>query len=355
MAALTKQPYGTTADGVGVDEYTLTNTSGMVVKIITYGGILTAIHVPDRDGQLANVALGFDNFADYEARNPYFGCITGRYANRIANGQFTLDGQTYSLAVNNGPNHLHGGLQGFNKKVWAAQEIKSADSVGVKLTYRSVDGEENYPGNLDVTVTYTLSDNHALAIRYQAVTDQATVVNLTNHSLFNLGGEGSGYIENHILMLNADHYTPVNDAMIPTGELAPVAGTPFDFRLPKAIAPGQRSNHPQIVKAYGYDHNWVLNRPAGDRGLILAARVYEPRSGRVMEVSTTEPGVQFYTGNFLDATLVGTSGRIYRQSDGFALETQHFPDSPNQPNFPSTVLRPGESYDTTTVFTFTTA
>lgn len=351
MATITQKPYGVTADGIGVDEYTLTSAGGMTVRIITYGGIITAIHVPDRDGQMRNVALGFDNFADYETRNPYFGCITGRYANRIADGRFTLDGHTYTLAVNNGPNHLHGGLKGFNKQVWAAQEMKSSHEVGLRLTYRSPDGEENYPGSLDVTVTYTLSDDHALTIRYQAVTDRATVVNLTNHSLFNLAGEGSGYIENHILMLNADHYTPVNDNMIPTGELAPVAGTPFDFRMPKVIAPGQRSNHPQIVKAHGYDHNWVLNR-TDSTSLALAARVYEPGSGRVMEVWTTEPGVQFYTGNFLDATLVGTGGRIYRQSDGFALETQHFPDSPNQPNFPSTVLRPGEAYDTTTVFRF---
>lgn len=347
MASLSKQAYGKTAAGAGVDEYTLTNHN-RTVKILTYGGILSAIHVPDRAGQLANIALGFDNFADYEARSPYFGCITGRYANRIADGKFTLDGKSYQLAINNGANHLHGGLEGFNKKVWAAREIHEADKVGVELSYRSADGEENYPGNLDVTVTYTLTD--ALQIDYRATTDQATVLNLTNHSLFNLAGEGSGSIHDHIMHINADHYTPVNDNLIPTGELAPVAGTPLDFRLPKAIAPGQRSNHPQIVKARGYDHNFVINR--SDDSLVLAARAYEPGSGRILEVWTTEPGVQLYCGNFLDATLVGTSGRIYRQSDGFALETQHFPDSPNQPNFPSTVLRPGETFHSTTVLRF---
>jgi aldose 1-epimerase len=351
QAALSKRHYGTTAAGVGVDEYTLTNPAGIIVKILTYGGIISAVHTPDRDGQMANIALGFDNFADYEARNPYFGCITGRFANRIADGKFTLDGASYQLAVNNGPNHLHGGLQGFNTKVWAAREIREGDQVGLELSYRSPHGEENYPGNLDVKVTYTLGD--ALQIDYQATTDQATVLNLTNHSLFNLAGEGAGTIHDHILMLNADRYTPVNDNLIPTGELAPVAGTPLDFRQPKAIAPGQRSNHPQIVRARGYDHNFVINRPdLSDTSLALAARVYEPRSGRTLEVWTTEPGVQFYAGNFLDATLVGTSGRIYRQSDGFALETQHFPDSPNQPDFPTTVLRPGQTYQSTTVLRF---
>jgi len=351
MASITKQPYGWTSSRVGVHEYTLTNDAGITVKILTYGGIISAIHTPDRDGQFANIALGFDNFADYEARNPYFGTITGRYANRIAGGKFTLDGKTYQLALNDGPNHLHGGLEGFNKKVWAAREIDEAGKVGLELSYRSPDGEENYPGNLDVTVTYTLTD--ALEIDYRATTDQATVLNLTNHSLFNLAGEGAGSIHNHIMMINADRYTPVNDNLIPTGELAPVEGTPFDFRQPKVIEPGQRSNHPQIVKARGYDHNFVINRPdLSDTSLALAARAYEPGSGRTLEVWTTEPGVQFYCGNFLDATLVGTSGRIYRQSDGFALETQHFPDSPNQPNFPTTVLRPGETFQSTTVLRF---
>jgi aldose 1-epimerase len=321
----------------------------MEVKIITYGGIITSIRVPDRDGNMANVTLGFDNFKDYETRNAYFGTITGRYANRIAKGKFTLNGKEYTLALNDGTNTLHGGMSGFDKQVWAS--IRNAD--GLKLTYRSVDGEEGYPGNLDVKVVYSLTEDNGLRIDYTAITDQPTVVNLTNHALFNLAGEGSGTIHDHILMIAADHYTPVNASLIPTGELAPVQGTPFDFLIPKPIAPGQRSNHKQIVLGRGYDHNWVLNRPSfEDTSLMLAARVYEPGSGRLMEVWTTDPGIQFYAGNFLNATLVGTSGRIYRQSDGLALETQHFPDSPNQPNFPSTVLNPGETYATTTIYKF---
>ncbi|MBZ0303031.1 MAG: galactose mutarotase [Anaerolineae bacterium] len=353
MTTIFTKPYGTIRNGTSVDAYTLTNTSGTAVTILTYGGVIASIDVPDRDGQRANIALGFDNFADYEARSPYFGCITGRYANRIAYGKFSLDGVDYQLAVNNGANHLHGGLVGFNKKVWSAREVHTNADAGVALSYRSPDGEENYPGSLDVTVTYTLTETGSLRIDYDATTDRATVLNLTNHSIFNLAGEGSGTIENHLLTVNADYYTPVNENLIPIGERTPVAGTPLDFRLPKAIAPGQRSSHPQIVRAQGYDHNFVINRPdPDDSSLVFAARVYEPGSGRILEVWTTEPGIQFYGGNFLDSTLVGTSGRIYRQGDGLALETQHFPDSPNQPNFPSTVLRPGEMFHSTTVLKF---
>ncbi len=350
---IVKQPYGTTADGVAVDEYTLTNANGMEVKIITYGGIITSIKVPDRAGNMADVALGFADLAGYETMTTYFGCITGRYANRIANGKFTLDGTEYSLPVNNGPNSLHGGLKGFDKQVWAAKEATASDGVGLELTYKSADGEEGYPGNLDAKVVYTLTDKNEIRIEYTATTDKPTVINLTNHSYFNLGGEGSGTIYDHILMIDADKYTPDDVNLIPTGELAPVEGTPFDFRMPKAIGPGQRSNHEQIVIGRGYDHNWVLNRPSmDDKSMMLAARLYDPASGQALEVWTTEPGIQFYAGNFLDGSAYGTSGHSYRQSDGLALETQHFPDSPNKPDFPSTVLRPGETYQTTTIFAF---
>jgi aldose 1-epimerase len=350
------QPYGTTADGKDVDEYTLTNANGMEVKIITYGGTITSIRVPDRNGEMANVTLGFDNLADYETRSPYFGNITGRYANRIANATFTLDDTEYTLAANNGPNSLHGGEEGFDNKVWEAEVIEGDGEVGVSLHYLSPDGEEGYPGNLDVTVVYTLTDDNEIRMDYTATTDAPTVVNLTNHAYFNLAGEGTGSIYDHVLMIDADRYTPVDETLIPTGELAEVEGTPFDFRLPKVIGPGQRSSHEQIVLGRGYDHNFVLNREDPEDGvMMLAARVYEPESGRVLEVWTTEPGIQFYAGNFLDGTLIGPSGHLYRQSDGFALETQHYPDSPNQPDFPSTVLRPGETYQTTTIYKFAVA
>ena len=345
--------YGTTIEGQTVEEYTLTNAQGMEVKFITYGGILTAISVPDRNGRFANVALGFDCLDKYEADHPYFGAITGRYANRIAKGQFCLDDREYALFVNDGPNSLHGGKIGFDRRIWSAREVTGAEHSGVELSYLSVDGEEGYPGAVDVAVTYSLTDANELRIHYSAKTDAPTVINLTNHCYFNLMGEGEGAIYNHILTLNADYYTPTDSTQIPTGEIAAVAGTPFDFRLPKAIGPGERSSHPQIVMAKGYDHNFVLNRDglsAGDLG--LAARLYEPVCGRFMEVWTSEPGIQFYAGNFLDATLAGASGRLYRQSDGLALETQRFPDSPNQPHFPSTVLRPGSRFESTTIYKF---
>lgn len=352
QASIAKQPYGETAEGVAVDEYTLTNANGVEVKIITYGGIVTSVRVPDRDGNMENINLGFDNLADYETKNPYFGCITGRYANRIANASFSINGEEYTLAANNGPNSLHGGNVGFNKRVWEATEVEGDGEVGVSLHYLSPDGEEGYPGNLDVTVVYTLTDDNELRMDYTATTDAPTVVNLTNHNYWNLAGEGEGTIYDHILWVNADRYTPVDATLIPTGELAPVEGTPFDFRVPKTLGPGQRSSFEQIVLGRGYDHNFVLNREEGDTSMMLAARMYEPTSGRILEVWTVEPGLQFYAGNFLDGTLIGTSGRLYRQSDAFALETQHFPDSPNQPDFPSTVLNPGDTYETTTIYKF---
>ena len=343
--------YGRTKDGKAIEEYTLRNAAGMEVKCISFGGILTSIMTPDRQGRFANVALGFDSLAQYEAEHPYFGAITGRYANRIGGGEFSLDGLRYQLFQNDGDNSLHGGEVGFDKRVWRASESDGA----VELKYRSPDGEEGYPGNLDVSVRYSLDADNGLRIDYDAATDAPTVINLTNHSYFNLQGEGEGAIYDHVLTLNADHYTPTDAGQIPTGEIAPVEGTPFDLRQGKTIESGQRSAHPQIAAAKGFDHNFVLNRAGLAPGeLRLAARVYEPRSGRVMEVWTTEPGIQFYAGNFLDATLVGASGRLYRQSDGFALETQRFPDSPNKQHFPSTVLRPGERFASTTVYRFST-
>jgi aldose 1-epimerase len=329
----------------------------MSVKIITYGGIIQSIEVPDQGGSLANVALGFNNLDQYANQNPYFGNITGRYANRIANGQFSLNGQTYQLATNNSPNHLHGGDFGFDKRVWVAEEIHDGPNVGLKLTYTSPDGEENYPGTLHVEVTYLLTPRNEIRMEYRAVLDPAetlsTIVNLTNHAYFNLAGEGNGDIYDHTLRLFADHYTPVDPTLIPTGAIDPVEGTPMDFRQPTPI--GDRiddGTFEQLVIGRGYDHNWVLNRTIDDGRLVLAARAHDPLSGRVLDVITTEPGIQFYAGNFLDGTLVGTSGNMYRQSYGFALETQHYPDSPNHDNFPSTVLAPGDVYETTTIYRF---
>jgi aldose 1-epimerase len=347
-----KNDYGITADGIPVDEYTLTNAHHMEVKIITYGGIITSVKVPDRKGQFTNVVLGFDNLQGYEGMTTYFGCITGRYANRIAEGKFTLDGVTYQLDINNPPNHLHGGFKGFDKQVWVVtKQIIEPNAVGIELHYLSPDGDQKYPGALDTYVTYRLTDKNSIRIDYKATTSKPTIVNLTNHSYWNLKGEGECDINDHILKINADYYTPDDPNLIPTGEIAPVAGTPFDFRMPKPISKGLRSDDPQVVIGRGWDHNWVLKRPSfNDKSLIFAASLFEQKSGRMLEVWTTEPGIQFYSGNFLDGTLYGTSHRAYRQGDGLALETQHFPDSPNHDNFPSTVLRPGETYQTTTIF-----
>jgi aldose 1-epimerase len=328
----------------------------MEVKILTYGGIIQSVKVPDRRRHFDNVTLGFDNLTDYVERSPYFGCITGRYANRIALGKFTLDGVTYQLPINNPPNSLHGGTVGFDKHVWAATVIQNLDGVGLKLTDTSPNGDQGYPGTLKSEVVYLLTDRNQIRMDYRATTDKATIVNLTNHAYWNLEGEGSGSIEDHILELNASHYTPVDPTLIPTGAIDPVAGTPMDFTRSTAIGDRIRDGFEQLVIGRGYDHNWVLDRHGPhDTSMIRAARVLEPDSGRVLEIFTTEPGIQFYSGNFLDGTLVGTSGRMYRQGDGFALETQHYPDSPNKPNFPSTVLRPGNVYETTTIYQFSTS
>jgi aldose 1-epimerase len=349
--SVSKASFGTTPDGQVVDVYTLRGAGGMEVRAITFGGIITSIRVPDRRGNLADVALGFNELTPYLRNPPYFGAIIGRYGNRIAKGRFTLGGRTYTLAVNNAPNHLHGGIKGFDKVVWKAEPFTSGDDVGLAFTHTSPDGDEGYPGTLNVKVTYTLDAGNALSFEYEATTDKPTPVNLTQHSYFNLAGEGTGDILGHVLTIYASRMTPVDASLIPTG-IAPVDGTPFDFRVPTPIGARIRDNDPQIRNGNGYDHNFVLDRSGS--GLSLAARVEEPVSGRVLEVSTTEPGMQFYTGNFLDGSLTGKSGRPYAQRTGFALETQHYPDSPNQPAFPSTILEPGQTYHSKTVYTFKT-
>ena len=331
--------------------FTLTNASGAQASITEYGGIVVSIKVPDRDGNLGDVALGYDNLDAYVQDTPYFGAITGRYANRIAAGRFEIDGTTYELPVNNGPNSLHGGIKGFDKVVWKGEPTAPGD--GVTFRYVSADGEEGYPGKLDATVTYTWTDANELKIEYLASTDKPTVINLTNHSYFNLKDGGASTILEHELMINADRYTPVADAgAIPTGELASLDGTPLDFREATAIGERIEEENEQLGFGSGYDHNYVLN--ASGEELTVAAMVYDPSSGRVMEVLTEEPGVQFYSGNFLDGHHVGKGGVGYERRSGLCLETQHFPDSPNQPNFPSTVLRPGETYATSTIYRFST-
>jgi len=341
--------FGKTPSGETVDLYTLTNGRGMEATISTYGGVVVSLIVPDRTGTAGDVVLGFDNFEGYLKSPPYFGAIIGRYGNRIAHGKFTLDGVEYTLAKNNGENSLHGGNRGFDKRLWT---VKSSSGQSLVLAYLSKDGEEGYPGNLATTVTYTLTDNNELRIDYAATTDKDTVLNLTNHSYFNLAGQGEGDVLGHQVTIHADRFTPVDKTLIPTGELRNVEGTPFDFRQPHAIGERINSGDEQLTLGGGYDHNFVLNRAGA--GLELAATVSEPKTGRVLEVFTTEPGVQFYTGNFLDGTLTGKGGKVYGRRSAFCLETQHFPDSPNKPDFPSVVLKPGGHYQTTTVYRFST-
>lgn len=344
-----RAPFGK-VDGKEVFLYTLRNSSGMEARITSYGGIVVSLVVPDRSNRPGDIVLGYDSLSPYVKATPYFGAIVGRYGNRIGKARFTLDGKEYTLNANDGPNTLHGGLKGFDKVVWEPDETTPATQSVLSLSYLSRDGEEGYPGNLKVTVVYTVTDSNELKIEYAASTDRPTVLNLTHHSYFNLAGAGTGDILSHELMLNADRFTPIDSGLIPTGELASVEGTPMDFRTPSAIGARIGAGGDQLRFGRGYDHNWVLNR-TGD-GLSLAARVTESTSGRVMEVRTTQPGIQFYSGNFLDGTNIGKVGKAYAYRTGFCLETQHFPDSPNKPSFPSTVLRPGENFTSTTVYRF---
>jgi aldose 1-epimerase len=347
--AFEEEPYGALADGTKITAYTLVNKNGVKVKVITYGGIITEIHTPDKDGKFADIVLGFDDLKGYvSGGSPYFGCITGRVCNRIAKARFTLDGKEYKLEANNGPNTLHGGKVGFDKKVWKGEATMTAAGPSVKLTYTSKDGEEGFPGNLSCTVTYTLTSDNGLKIDYFATTDKTTVVNLTNHTYFNLGGHNSGDILGHELQLAADKYTPTDDTLIPTGKIDPVAGTPFDFT--KFATIGSRIKEIKATPV-GYDLNYVHGTKRSDEPKRVAL-VGDPKSFRLLEVLTVEPGIQFYTGNFLDGTVKGKGGAVYKQYNAFCLETQHFPDSPNQPTFPSITLKPGEEYRTTTLYKF---
>ncbi|WP_249522237.1 aldose epimerase family protein [Modestobacter marinus] len=357
-ASTTVEPFGTAPDGTPVERWTLSN-GDMTVRVLTYGGVIQTLEVPDANGDVENVVLGFPDVAGYASdADPYFGSLIGRYGNRIAGGTFDLAGETYQLPLNDGPNTLHGGPDGFDDRVWTATPIGNRHVAALRLDLVSPVGYQGFPGTLTTSVVYALDSHERLAVRYEATTDAPTVVNLTQHTYWNLGGEGSGTIYDHELEIDADAYTPVDETLIPTGEIAPVEGTPFDFRESTAIGERIRVADQQLLYGQGYDHNWVLNREDdgaregsdSEDGLEEAAVLHDPDSGRTLKMLTTEPGLQFYSGNFLDGTIVGTGGSVYRQSDGLALETQHFPDSPNQPEFPSTELQPGETYQSTTVF-----
>ena len=349
-AEIKKELYGQ-ADGKQVYLYTLSNANGMTAKITNYGAIVQTLTAPDKNGKIEDVVLGYDKLADYLKATPYFGAIVGRYGNRIAKGKFTLDGVEYSLATNNGVNHLHGGIKGFDKVVWDAEPIMGEKSQSLKLTYLSKDGEEGYPGNLSCTVIYSLTDKNELQIEYKATTDKATPVNLTHHGYFNLSGNCKSDILDHELWINAATFTPVDSTLIPTGDFASVKNTPFDFNSPTAIGARINEENEQLKYGLGYDHNWVLNDVDGS--MKLQASLYEKNSGRLMEIYTVEPGLQFYSGNFLDGSNVGKGGKVYKYRNGLCLETQHFPDSPNKPEFPSTILKPGETYHTKTIYKFT--
>jgi len=347
QAGVARAPFGHLPDGRPVELFTLTNRHGLEVRAMTYGAIITSIRTPDREGTSADIVLGFDSVGAYLAGSPYFGAVVGRYANRIARGRFVLDGVTYRLARNNGPNSLHGGTRGFDKVLWTAQPFQTDSSTGVVFQYVSRDGEEGYPGTVRVQVTYTLSDRNALEFAYDATSDKATPINLSQHTYWNLHGDGQGDILDHVLTLNASAYTPVDSTLIPTGQIAPVEGTPFDFRRPTVIGARIDTDHEQLEFGRGYDHNWVLDGHT-------AARLEDPKTGRRLDIRTTEPGIQFYTGNFLDGTLKGKNAVTYGHRTGLCLETQHFPDSPNHANFPSTILQPGARYQSRTTIEFST-
>ena len=349
---ITKQSYGK-ADGKEVNLWTLTNKNGLVAKITNYGGIMTELWLPDKNGKMADCVLGYDKLDGYIKSSPYFGALIGRYGNRIGKGKFTLEGREYTLATNdNGKNHLHGGTKGYDKVVWNAKEVQTKDGVGLELTYLSKEGEYGYSCKINIKVVYMLTNKNELTVEYEATTDKPTVCNLTQHNYYNLAGAGSGTILDHQLTLNADKFTPTDDGLIPTGDIVPVQGTPMDFRKPVAIGMRVAADYQPLTFGKGYDHNWILNKKAGE--MSLAAKVLEPNSGRVMEVWTDQPAIQFYCGNFLDGTIVGKGGAVYKHRTGFCLETQHYPDSPNHANFPSTELKPGQVYKTKTVHIFKT-
>ena len=352
-SSMKREPFGRLGDGREADLYTLTNKKGMEVAITNFGGIIVSLRVADRIGKIEDVVLGYDSLDGYLTNPASFGATIGRYGNRIAHGTFVLDGKTYNLSKNDGDNTLHGGTQGFSKRLWAAKDISGKEGPALELTYLSKDGEEGFPGNLSVKVVFTLTEANELVISYSATTDKDTVVNLTNHSYFNLAGQGNGDVLGHMLTLHGDKIAAVDSTLIPTGELRPVAGTPFDFTKSTAIGERINQDDPQIKVGRGYDHNWVLTSPAKGAP-VLVAEAYEPKSGRVLQVLSTQPGIQFYSGNFLDGTITGKDGKVYNRRYGFCLETQHFPDSPNHPSFPSTELTPGKRYLTTTIFKFST-
>ncbi len=351
QSAISQAPFGKTPDGLPVEIYTLQNKNGLEARIMTYGGILVSLKTPDKSGKFDDIVFGYDSLDGYLKRNPYFGALVGRYGNRIAKGKFSLNGKTYSLATNNNNvNHLHGGIKGFDKVIWAAKPFETTDGPALQLNYLSKDGEEGFPGNLSVTATYTLTNDNALRLDFTATTDKDTICNLTHHSYFNF--HGTGDVLNYLVQINADKFTPIDATMIPTGELRPVAGTPFDFRKPSPIGAHIESSDEQIQFAKGFDHNWVFNKPPGQ--LASAARVWDKTSGRSMEVLTTEPGMQFYAGNFLDGSIIGKRGQAYHRRHAFCMEPQHFPDSPNHPHFPSVELKPGQTYQNTIIYKFST-